>query len=113
MAELDSGQGKRSATADKLFEDLGIQRFDSVWDALEETPQDAQLMRLRSTLLQEITQRVARWECLDVVAAHRLGVALPELECLREGKIHHFSLEELLAICNRAGLNVELTVTEA
>ena len=40
--------------------------FDSVWDAIEDTPQEAENMRLRSTLLIALSQRIeppARW-CL-------------------------------------------------
>jgi len=97
MRELEEGRGER---------------FDSVWDALEDTPQDAQLMRLRSSLLMEITQRVTQWEARNEDAAKRLGVTPNELAAISDGKIHQFSLEVLLGMCARSGLRVELSVTD-
>jgi len=97
MAELESGRGER---------------LSSIWDALEDTPEDAQIMRLRSTLLQEVTKRQEQWKCLDVGVAQCLGITLPELECLRQGKIQHFPLERLVMMCVRAGLKIELSITD-
>ena len=38
--------------------DMANERFKSVWDAIEDTPEEALNMRLRSELMIQITRRV-------------------------------------------------------
>lgn len=37
-------------------------RFTSVWDALEDTPQDAANMRLRAKLMRTLCETIRAWE---------------------------------------------------
>ena len=49
--------------------------FESVWDALEDTPTEAENMKLRSRLMIAISEAVTTWDVTQMEAARRLGVA--------------------------------------
>ena len=89
------------------------QVFDSVWDALEETPAEAARMAMRSELLIAIDQRVRSWNVTQAEAASRLGVTQPRLNDLLRGKITKFSLDTLINLAMQAGLSVKIDVGEA
>ena len=87
--------------------------FESVWDALEDTPIEAENMKLRSRLMIAITEAVSAWHLTQTEAAKRLGVTQPRLNDLLRGRIDKFSLDALVALAARAGLSVSLEVTLA
>ncbi len=89
------------------------QVFESVWDALEETPGEAARMAMRSELLIAIDQRVRSWNMTQADAARRLGVTQPRLNDLLRGKITKFSLDTLINLAMQAGLSVKLDLGEA
>ena len=39
---------------------MSNERFDSVWDAIEDTPAQAENMRLRSSLMMALKQHISR-----------------------------------------------------
>ena len=41
---------------------MAIEYYDSVWDAIEDTPEEALNMRLRSELMARIAGRVREWD---------------------------------------------------
>jgi predicted XRE-type DNA-binding protein len=88
-------------------------RFESVWDALEDSPAEAANMRLRSELMIEIQQAVVRWGLTQVEAARRLDVTQPRLNDLLRGRINNFSIDALILLAHRAGLNVHLAIGPA
>lgn len=87
--------------------------FDSVWDAIEDTPQEAENMRLRSTLLIALSQRIETEGWTQKDAASRLGVTQPRVSDLIRGKIDLFSLDALVNMVSAAGLHVDMTVSAA
>lgn len=89
------------------------QTFENVWDALEDTPEEAANMTMRSSLLIAIGERVRNWEVTQAEAAKRLGITQPRLNDLLRGKINNFSLDALIALAGRAGLAVRLDIAEA
>ena len=56
---------------------MANERFESVWDAIEDTPEEALNMRLRSELMIQITRRVKEWGVTQKEAAQRLGITNP------------------------------------
>lgn len=80
---------------------MAIEYFDSVWDAIEDTPQEAGSMRLRSGLMAKIATRVSRWNVTQKEAAHRLGITQPRLNDLLKGRINQFSLDALVNLAAR------------
>jgi len=92
------------------MKDEPVQTFASVWDALEETPEDAANMRLRSELLTSVRDTVAAWKITQSRSANRLGVTQPRLNDLLRGRIDKFSLDALVTLSERAGLTVRLEI---
>ncbi|XKH61870.1 XRE family transcriptional regulator (plasmid) [Halomonas sediminis] len=85
--------------------------FESVWDAIEDTPEQAAKMRLRSALMRQVSDTVNSWDIAQTDAAKRLGITQPRLNDLLRGKIHKFSLDALVEIAEAAHLHVELSIT--
>ncbi len=84
------------------------ERFGSVWDALEYTPQQAANMRLRSKLLLELCQTIRSWELSQKAAAQRLGISQPRLNDVLTGKIDKLSLDALVNLSAAAQMNVDI-----
>jgi predicted XRE-type DNA-binding protein len=92
--------------------DMANERFESVWDAIEDTPEEALNMRLRSDLMIQITRRVKEWGVTQKEAAQRLGITQPRLNDLLNGRINKFSLDALINLTGPAHFHVELTLKD-
>ena len=90
---------------------MGIEYYDSVWDAIEDTPEEALNMRLRSELMQKITSTVRGWGTTQVESARRLGITQPRLNDLLSGKINKFSLDALIKLTGPTEIHVELALS--
>ncbi|MDP4823785.1 MAG: XRE family transcriptional regulator [Aestuariivirgaceae bacterium] len=71
------------------------QRFESIWDAIEDTPAQAANMKARAGLMMALREVVEGWNLTQVEAAKRLGVTRRRLDDLLRGRIDKFSLDEL------------------
>lgn len=89
------------------------QRFASVWDAIEDTPQQAENMKLRATLMTALKDRIAHSGISQAQAAELFGVTQPRVSDLVRGKINLFGLDALVNMATAAGLQVELRILEA
>jgi predicted XRE-type DNA-binding protein len=89
------------------------QVFTSVWDALEDSPAEAANMRLRSELMIAIRQVVTGWSVTQAAASRRLEVTQPRLNDLLRGRINNFSLDALIVLAARAGLEVRVQIERA
>ncbi len=87
--------------------------FANVWDALEDSPEDAATMTMRSNVMIAIKAKVLSWNTTQARAARRLGITQPRLNDLLHGKINKFSLDTLMALALRAGLKVKIDVRSA
>ena len=85
-------------------------RFASVWDAIEDTPQQAASMRARSELMIALQRWVKTSGSTQAEAARRFGVTQPRMSDLVRGKISLFSLEALIDMATIAGLEPHVTV---
>jgi predicted XRE-type DNA-binding protein len=85
-------------------------RFASVWDAIEPTPEAAANMKARAETMTAIRGAVERWGMTQAAAAKRLGVSQPRLNDLFRGRIDKFSLDALVNLAMRAGLDVRLKI---
>jgi len=92
---------------------MNKQRFESVWDALEDTPEAAENMKLRSSLMIALKDRIADDGLTQAQAAALLGVTQPRVSDLMRGKINLFGLDTLVNMATKAGLKVELRVLRA
>ena len=87
--------------------------FFSVWDATEDTPAEAENMKLRSVLLTALKNPLTRTEMSQAQAAKLLGVTQPRVSGLMRGKINLFSLDALVNMTTAAGLHIEMRVLKA
>ncbi len=94
-------------------DDIPGQVFASVWDALEDSPAAAANMRLRSALMVAVQEAVADWGLTQAEAARQLEVTQPRLNDLLRGRIGRFSLDALIVLAVRAGLEVRLEIGQA
>lgn len=92
---------KRTRGSDNIFVDLGF------------PPGEAENLKLRSHLMIAVVSFYRRSGLTQAEAARRLGITQPRLNALLKGKIDLFSLDALVNIANRAGLNVRLVISKA
>ena len=88
-------------------------RFDSVWDAIEDTTEEAENMKLRSVLMTALKNHLNRTKMSQAEAAKLLGVTQPRISDLIRGKINLFALDALVNMATAAGLHIEIRVHES
>ncbi|MBZ9886244.1 MULTISPECIES: XRE family transcriptional regulator [unclassified Mesorhizobium] len=92
---------------------MSNETFASVWDAIEDTPAEAENMKLRSTLMMALERHIRAKGWTQAEAARRLGVTQPRVSDLLRGKINLFALDTLVNMAVAAGLHVEVRVSDA
>lgn len=92
---------------------MSHKRFASVWDAIEDTPAQAENMKLRSALMMALSDHIEREGLSQSQAAKLFGVTQPRVSDLMRGKIELFSLDTLVNMLAAAGLHVEVRVAKA
>jgi predicted XRE-type DNA-binding protein len=92
---------------------IEIQTFDSVWDALADTPEQAANLQARADLMRQITAIINAngWKQAD--AAVHCGVTQPRINDLLRGRVSRFSLDALVNIASALGLRVYMEVRAA
>ena len=91
---------------------MSNQRFASVWDAIEDTQEAAENMKLRSILMMALKNHLTRTKMSQAQAAQLFGVTQPRVSDLMRGKINLFGLDALVNMATAAGLHVEMRVLE-
>lgn len=89
------------------------QKFDSVWDALEDTPEEAENMKIRSSLMMAISDQLDTFDGTQAEKAKRLSITQPRLNDLLQGRINKFGLDALVTIAINAGLQVSILTKAA
>ena len=92
---------KYTRGSDNIFIDLG---FDKI---------EAENLKMRADLMIRVVQFYTDSGMTQTAAAKALGLTQPRLNALLKGKIGLFSLDALVNIASRAGLNVRLVVKKA
>ena len=88
------------------------QRFISVWDALENTPQEAASMKARSALMMALADVLRERGMTQCEAAALFGVTQPRVSDLVRGKINLFSLDTLIDMAATAGMEPMVKVSK-
>ena len=91
---------------------MSNQRFASIWDAIEDTPEEAENMKLRSVLMTALKQHIVGVKMNQAEAAKLFGVTQPRVSDLMRGKINVFGLDALVNMAAAAGLHIEMRVLE-
>lgn len=92
---------KRIRGSGNIFTDLGFPK------------EEAENLKMRSDLMIRIVEFYKKSGMTQAAAAKALGITQPRLNALLKGKIGLFSLDALVNIATRAGLNVRLVVKKA
>lgn len=92
---------------------MSKKRFANVWDALEDTPEEAENMKLRSALMMALKNHIASHGLSQTQAAQLYRVTQPRISDLMRGKINLFGLDALIKMATAAGLRVEMRLLEA
>jgi predicted XRE-type DNA-binding protein len=87
---------------------MSHEQFASVWEALEDTPQAAENLRLRAALMRALKAHLTQAGLTQAQAAKQLGVTQPRISDLLRGKINLFSLDTLVNMATSAGLHVDM-----
>jgi predicted XRE-type DNA-binding protein len=77
-------------------EEMSNERFASVWDAIEDTPAEAEDMKLRSELMMQLQAHISRTGMSAADAAQLFGVTQHRASALIRGKINLFDRDELM-----------------
>ncbi|MEI6986967.1 MAG: XRE family transcriptional regulator, partial [Rhodospirillaceae bacterium] len=80
------------------------EKFASVWDAIENTPAEAENMKLRSSLMMALEQHIKAQGWTQKEAGERLGVTQPRVSDLMRGKIGLFGIDTLINMATAAGI---------
>jgi predicted XRE-type DNA-binding protein len=92
---------KRIRGSGNIFADLGF------------PADEAENLKMRSELMIAIEKLCRASGLTQAQAAKRLGITQPRLNALLKGKIDLFSVDALVNIATRAGLNVRLVIRKA
>ncbi len=92
---------------------MSSERFASVWNAIEDTPAEAENMKLRSALIMALKEHIAGAGLSQSQAAKLFGVTQPRVSDLVRGKIDLFSLDALVNMASTAGTHIEMRVLKA
>lgn len=98
LSGRDRPHGRQSVTA----------TYASAWDALAASPEEAERLRLRAAFMRAIAQHLLQLGAIPTEQARRLGITLPRLDVLVQGRYHHFSLDALVARAARPGLRITI-----
>ena len=96
-----SGKLKMTKGSGNVFLDLGFGKAE------------AENLKMRADLMMRIDDFYRDSGMTQAQAAKALGLTQPRLNALLKGKIGLFSLDALVNIASRAGLNVRLVVKKA
>lgn len=87
--------------------------YDSVWDAISDTPEEAANLRTRSELTRQIGRVVSEHGWTQTEAAQHCGITQPRKNDLLRGRISKFSIDALVNIASRLGRRVRVELESA
>lgn len=87
--------------------------FDSVWDAIADSPEQAANLRARAELMQQIATIINETDWTQAEAATRCGVTQPRINDLLRGRVSRFSLDALVNIATALGRRVHVEIDAA
>ena len=90
-----------------------IDTFNSIWDALADTPEQAVSLQARAQLMQQIAAIVNASAWTQAEAATHCGVTQPRINDLLRGRISKFSLDALVNIAAALGKRVNIEIAAA
>ena len=93
--------------------EIEIESYDNVWDAITDTPEQAANLRARSDLMMQIATVIRTEGWPQSEAARRCGVTEPRMNDLLSGRVSRFSLDALVGIATAIGQRVHIGLEAA
>ena len=87
-----------------------IHTYQSAWDAIADSPEEAANLKLRSQLMDAIKAYIDHEALSQEEAAKRLGVPRSRVSELVNGRISKFTIDKLVNMAARVGLTTRITV---
>jgi predicted XRE-type DNA-binding protein len=79
-----------------------------VWDAIEDNLGEREKMKMLSTLMLTLENRIKTEGWTQAQAAKQLGVTQPRISDLMRGKIGLFSIDSIVGMLGLAGVKLEV-----
>lgn len=92
---------------------VSVKKYESVWDALEESDAAAANMKVRAELMIALQKCIKKERGTQAAKAATLGITQPRLNDLLQGRIDKFSLDALVNLASCAGLQVNVKIRRA
>ena len=89
------------------------EEFESIWDAIDDNPSEAQNMKLRSAMMTSLCDYIKSEGITRKQAAKKLGVTQPRISDLVRGRIDLFAIDSLVNMLTLAGLRIEIHIGKA
>ncbi|EAO8184146.1 TPA: helix-turn-helix domain-containing protein [Salmonella enterica] len=86
---------------------MKMQTFDNVFDAICDTPEQAENMKIRARLMTVLNTWIENQGYSQAEAAVVLGVTQPRISELARGKIQVFSVDKLISMMAHAGIQIQ------
>ena len=90
-----------------------VKSYDSVWDALADSPEQAANVRVHAELMQQIAAILKKRDWTQVEAARQCGVTQPRINDLLRGRVSRFSLDAFVNIATAIGRRVHVELEPA
>jgi len=88
-------------------------RGTDVFSDLGFSAAEAENLRIRSAMMRALVSYIRKSELTQAQAAKAFGVSQPRISDLMRGKIHLFSIDNLVILLAAAGLRVDLKIKKA
>lgn len=82
--------------------------YESIWDAIADTPGQATNLRVRAELMRQIAAFVKNQGWTQAEAAQHCGVTQPRINDLLRARVSRFSLDALVNISSALGCRVRI-----
>jgi predicted XRE-type DNA-binding protein len=92
---------------------LKVEKFENVWDAIADSPEEAANLSARSDLMDQIEALIRKNGWTQAEAAKHCGVTQPRINDLLRGRISRFSLDALVNIASALGRKVRVSLEDA
>ncbi len=85
---------------------LRIEWFQNIWDAIEDSPEDAAEMERRSVLMIALVEHIRRQQWSRQEASRRLDAPIEQIVMLLRSDIDSLTESSLMSMCRAAGLHL-------
>lgn len=93
-------------------DDLSVSVYASVWDALADTPAEAENLKVRSALMSAIREKIDEFGWSQSVAARNMHITQPRVSDLVNGKLSKFSVDTLINLGATVGVHMYIAASE-